>query len=415
MGTGLYGRLACRLMLAASAAALTSACSSDPSPQSLTGVSRSVFTEDEYGVSSSPRSSSRAKGGGQFKLGQPYKVAGRWYVPRDNPHYDEYGVASWYGADFHGRRTANGEVFDANALTAAHTTLPLPCYAYVTNVDNGKTILVRVNDRGPYVNDRLIDMSYAAAKQLDFLQRGRARVRVRFAGLAPLNGDDRRERQFLASQLNRERDVAEADPPPASRGYASAEVQASRLPPDASDRWDPNAYRAALAGKPVPPPPAPARRAGAFVRTASLDDNTVASGRMALAAPNPQGYEPQGYETQSQGYEAPQRFAPASGAPDEQVSFETPSERQDSYAPQAARGYAPRTYVQVGLFRERSNAERLRRELGAVGPVEVSPMPAESGGQVYRVRVGPLAPADAGRTQSRIAAYGVTNTAIVTD
>ena len=128
----------------------------------------------------------------------------RWQAagtfPREDPNYEAYGVASWYGADFHGRRTANGEVFDANALTAAHPTMPLPCYAYVTNLDNGRTVLVRVNDRGPYVNDRIIDMSYAAAKQLGYTSRGRARVRVRYAGRAPLNGDDRYERQFLASQ-----------------------------------------------------------------------------------------------------------------------------------------------------------------------------------------------------------------------
>lgn len=125
--------------------------------------------------------------------------------PREDPNYQASGVASWYGADFHGRRTANGEVFDAKALTAAHPTLPLPSYAYVTNLENGKTVLVRVNDRGPYVNDRLIDMSYAAAKHLGYTNNGRARVRVRFAGLAPLNGDDSRERQFLASQESGQR------------------------------------------------------------------------------------------------------------------------------------------------------------------------------------------------------------------
>ena len=129
----------------------------------------------EYGVRTSPRVASVnvPKGGGGYKLGSPYKVAGRWYVPREDPNYEAYGVASWYGADFHGRRTANGEVFDANALTAAHPTMPLPCYAYVTNLDNGRTVLVRVNDRGPYVNDRIIDMSYAAAKQLGYTSRGR--------------------------------------------------------------------------------------------------------------------------------------------------------------------------------------------------------------------------------------------------
>ncbi len=140
---------------------MTAACSSDPPARTVGGVSRPVFSEDEFGVSTSPRVAAYdiPKGGGTFKLGSPYKVADRWYVPREDPNYDEVGIASWYGADFHGRRTANGEVFDANALTAAHPTLPLPCYAYVTNLDNGKTVLVRVNDRGPYVNDRLIDMS----------------------------------------------------------------------------------------------------------------------------------------------------------------------------------------------------------------------------------------------------------------
>jgi rare lipoprotein A len=390
------------VLLAVSAAALLSACSSDPSPQSLTGVSRSTFTESEYGVSSSPRVASNyvPKGGGTFKLGAPYKVAGRWYVPRDNPGYDEYGIASWYGADFHGRRTANGEVFDANALTAAHPTLPLPCYAYVTNVDNGRTVLVRVNDRGPYVNDRLIDMSYAAAKQLGYLGKGRARVRVRFAGLAPLNGDDSRERQFIASQQRWPQQPREMAPPP-SRDYAAAEERGSGLPAEASDRWDPNAYRASLAGKAPPPPPAPARRSRAFVQTASIGERNMGEGRMSLAAtPQPEAFD------------APQPFAPSQSS----------SDGGDAYDPSASMsgatggaGYSARSYVQVGIFRDRSNAERLRRELGTLGPVEVAPMQAENGAQVYRVRVGPFSQQDASRAQGRIASYGVPNSAIVSD
>ena len=180
MSRGPYLQQARRLMLVTSAAALTAACSSDPPVRTVGGVSRSVFSEDEYGVRTSPRVASVnvPKGGGGYKLGSPYKVAGRWYVPREDPNYEAYGVASWYGADFHGRRTANGEVFDANALTAAHPTMPLPCYAYVTNLDNGRTVLVRVNDRGPYVNDRIIDMSYAAAKAARiYISRARPRPR----------------------------------------------------------------------------------------------------------------------------------------------------------------------------------------------------------------------------------------------
>ena len=388
---------ACRLAVAAIVAALTTGCSSNnPSPGSLTGVSRSVFSEDDYGVRSSPRVASEniPKGGGHFKLGSPYKVAGRWYVPREDPNYQEYGVASWYGADFHGRKTANGEVFDAKALTAAHPTLPLPCYAYVTNLANGRTVLVRVNDRGPYVNDRLIDMSYAAAKQLGYIDQGRARVRVRFAGLAPLNGDDSRERQFLASQERGQRPDQWAPVAPA-RQYAAAESRSSGLPPDSSDRWSATAYRAALAGKPVRPPPAAATTYRPYVETASYTEPQAGQGRMALSAPQPQPF-------------VPQRFAAASG---------------DAYggmdagpANSGARAYgSDRTYVQVGIFRDRSNAERLRRELGSLGPVEVAPLQVGGGSQAYRVRVGPFSQADASRTQSQIATYGVAGTAIVSD
>ena len=159
--------------------------------------------DPNLGVAASPRVSSGGrvpKGGGVYKVGKPYKVAGRWYVPQEVSHYDRTGIASWYGAAFHGRRTANGEIYDMNALTAGHPTLPLPSYAYVTNLNNGRTILVRVNDRGPYVGNRLIDLSRRSATELGFKGHGLARVRVRYAGRAPLNGDDWRERQHLAAQ-----------------------------------------------------------------------------------------------------------------------------------------------------------------------------------------------------------------------
>lgn len=140
------------------------------------------------------------KGGGIYKVGKPYKVGGRWYRPRVDPNYDRTGTASWYGEAFHGRRTANGEIYDMYALTAGHPTLPLPSYAYVTNRDNGRTILVRINDRGPYVNDRLIDLSWQSARALGYTRHGLARVRVRYAGRAPLDGNDLTERRHLAAQ-----------------------------------------------------------------------------------------------------------------------------------------------------------------------------------------------------------------------
>jgi rare lipoprotein A len=140
------------------------------------------------------------KGGGRYKVGDPYQIDGQWFVPGEDPAYDRTGVASYYAEDFHGRRTSNGEVFDMWALTAAHPTLPLPSYAYVTNLDNGRTLLVRVNDRGPYAKGRVIDVSRATARYLGFERQGTARMRVRYAGRAPLSGDDGSEQRFLANQ-----------------------------------------------------------------------------------------------------------------------------------------------------------------------------------------------------------------------
>lgn len=113
-----------------------------------------------------------------YLVGQPYQIGGRWYHPREDFDYDRTGVASWYGADFHGRRTANGETYDMGALTAAHPTLPMPTIVRVTNLENGRSVVVRVNDRGPFAEDRIIDLSRAGARELGFEQNGLARVRV---------------------------------------------------------------------------------------------------------------------------------------------------------------------------------------------------------------------------------------------
>src|SRR5580704_4438598 len=157
--------------------------------------------DPKYGVSSSPRvvefGEPVPKGGGVYRVGKPYTVAGRVYVPEEDVNYREEGLASWYGDDFHGRLTANGEVFDMASLTAAHPTLPMPCYARVTNLGNGKSLIVRVNDRGPYHGNRLIDVSNKAAELLEFKGNGVARVRVEYVGRAPLEGSD--DRQLIAT------------------------------------------------------------------------------------------------------------------------------------------------------------------------------------------------------------------------
>jgi rare lipoprotein A len=121
------------------------------------------------------------------KLGKPYKIAGRWYHPKHDPSYDERGIASWYGPNFHGKLTANGEIFDMNRLTAAHTTLPLPSLVRVTNLENGRQTVLRVNDRGPFAGNRIIDLSRAAAEELGTLHAGLGKVRVQYLGPAPMS------------------------------------------------------------------------------------------------------------------------------------------------------------------------------------------------------------------------------------
>src|ERR1700726_5186115 len=157
--------------------------------------------DPKYGVSSSPRvvelGEPVPKGGGTYRIGKPYTVSGRVYVPEEDTNYRQEGMASWYGDDFHGRLTANGEVFDMESLTAAHPTLPMPCYARVTNLGNGKSLIVRVNDRGPYHGNRLIDVSNKAAELLEFKGVGVARVRVEYVARAPLEGSD--DRQLMAT------------------------------------------------------------------------------------------------------------------------------------------------------------------------------------------------------------------------
>jgi rare lipoprotein A len=157
--------------------------------------------DPKYGVSSSPRVVAKGepvpKGGGTYRVGKPYTVAGRVYVPEEDPNYRAEGMASWYGDDFHGRLTANGEVFDMMSLTAAHPTLPIPSYARVTNLSNGRSLIVRVNDRGPYHGNRLIDVSNRASELLEFKGKGVARVRVEYVGRAPLEGSD--DRQLMAT------------------------------------------------------------------------------------------------------------------------------------------------------------------------------------------------------------------------
>ncbi len=170
-GAGVAAVAACALLLAG--------CSGSSSKDPFAGVGSPRWE----GAGPPP------KGGGREMIGEPYEVAGRWFYPRADDRYDRTGRASWYGEAFHKRMTSNGEWFDMDYLSAAHATMPLPSYVKVTNVANGRAVVLRVNDRGPFVGDRIIDVSKRAADALAFRHSGTAEVRVQYLGPAPV--DDR--------------------------------------------------------------------------------------------------------------------------------------------------------------------------------------------------------------------------------
>jgi rare lipoprotein A len=189
---------------------------------------------------------------GSLKIGQPYQVDGVWYYPHNDPNYDETGLASWYGEPFHGRATANGETYDMNVISAAHKTLPLPSYVRVTNLDNGRSMVVRVNDRGPFVNGRIIDVSRRGAQLLGFYEKGTAKVRVTVVNdadggpIAPKPATPPATQVALAAAPQTSVQAA-ALPPPAG-------VEAQTVQPQAPRGRQPAPVATAAPREAVPPP-----------------------------------------------------------------------------------------------------------------------------------------------------------------
>jgi rare lipoprotein A len=226
--------------------------------------------DSRYGVSPSPRvvdlGEPVPKGGGVYRVGTPYVVGGRTYVPSEDPHYAAIGLASWYGEDFHGRYTANGEIYDLNAISAAHPTMPIPSYARVTNLSNGRSLVVRVNDRGPFAANRIIDVSVRAATLLDFYDRGTTRVRVEYLGRAPLEGSSDR---VLRATLR------ESRPAPDPRTVTLADLEGPDFPP-APPPPSPTAIFASAVSRPPAREPRP-------VQATSYTDPAEASGMQGTA------------------------------------------------------------------------------------------------------------------------------------
>jgi len=220
-----------------------------------------------------------------MKIGQPYQVQGRWYYPADVRDYDEVGMASWYGPGFHSGSTANGEYYDSSWISAAHKTLPLPCYVEVTALDTGRTILVRINDRGPFVADRVIDLSLGAARLLGIEKRGLSRVRVR--RVEPNTNDRlalRTGRQAVMRPTASQNELAALN----ARYYARAPVLARSAAPAVPLVTAPPAVVTA-------PSPSFAIPSGLFVQVATLSDQARASTlAAALSAYGSSRIEPAG-------------------------------------------------------------------------------------------------------------------------
>lgn len=303
---GAFYRLARLAALGAGCLALAN-CSS--------GVGR---LDPRYGVAAServvPLGERAPKGGGVYKTGKAYTVAGRTYVPTTDPRdYHAVGLASWYGDDFHGRYTANGEIFDEQSISAASPVLPLPSYARVTNLSNHRSIIVRVNDRGPYAKNRILDVSRHTAKLLGFHDRGVAKVQVDYVGRAPLKGSN--DRELIASL--RQHGPAEARPVMVasngrmSRAYFDARPMGNVLPPErpygASQGGEtvvadagpaPTTEFAAAAKAPQPAmarikqvPLPPAEPQGAQAAVPTLDDQVASAHVSPVSAYAPMGYD----------------------------------------------------------------------------------------------------------------------------
>ncbi|MEO5374771.1 MAG: septal ring lytic transglycosylase RlpA family protein [Alphaproteobacteria bacterium] len=224
---------------------------------------------------------------GNYKVGEPYQINGIWYYPHEDYDYRENGVASWYGADFHGKRTANGEIYDMNAMTAAHRTLPMPSLVRVTNQTNGRTLVVRVNDRGPFANDRILDLSRRSAQLLGFEEAGTTRVKVEILteesialksqllrnNLAGAPRVDSVPRAIVASETLPPLPVtSEALPPVAAARSPAPPPKAKVATPAAA----PTPAKAPAKAAPPATPPAGVEKPGVFVQAASFANEDFA-------------------------------------------------------------------------------------------------------------------------------------------
>jgi rare lipoprotein A len=306
------------------------------------------------------------KANGYYKVGEPYQIAGVWYYPKVDYDYDETGIASWYGEQFHAKQTANGEIFDMNEVSAAHKTLPLPSLVRVTNLENGRSMVIRVNDRGPFAPGRIIDLSRRSAQLLGTDRSGLARVRVQILG---------DESRAIADAMTRGR------PEPVMVASAAAASTASDAVPVQVRPDVPNAApRASVAVQALPLP---------------------ASGSAATPAP-PVAVAPAPSGVMAEA---------SAGAVARQVAALTPPQPNVTTVPVVP----TEIYVQAGAFQNVQNAIRLSGQLATIGRATVSPKPIR-GQTLYRVRFGPFLTVDeADQTLNRVIQAGFADARVIVD
>ncbi len=436
---------ASRILGVSGVALLLANCASEPtrSRQLSAQNQREIgaFADKRKYGSASPRvvqyGDNVPKGGGRDHVGKPYRVAGRWYTPRDNPDYSATGNSSWYGDAFHGRKTANGEVYDKHAYTAAHPTMPLPSYARVTNMTNNRSIIVRVNDRGPFHAGRIIDVSERVAHALEFKHIGTARVKVDYVQRASTSGSDDRK---LVSTLRTDGQMAQL--PGGSSPIPSQQpiMVASNEPPPgvAVSRPAFTAVRSqpSVAALPVrqqatdeteqadaPDPSArdvqvtetkPVRRAMPLPTDRPFDLGSIPGAGTPMNRVN-NGQSSPGQNNSGQVVPVRLQPAPPSAARDRVAAvyfapdsgFKAAFNGQDPMRrlkpgvfdaqPQQAVGALTRQTLVVGLFRDKRNAERLTQVLAGHGTPSLTPV-AVSGSTAYRVTSTGFASENAARS-----------------
>jgi rare lipoprotein A len=382
----------------------------------LTGCSQlklgATAVKSMQGTPDAP-SQAQPRAQGTYKVGEPYQIAGVWYYPAEDWTYDETGIASFYGGErtgtnFHGLVTANGELYDMNALTAAHTSLPMPSLVRVTNLDNGRSLVLRVNDRGPFVRGRIIDVSRRAAQLLGFEAQGTARVRVEIMGdesrqlRASLTGRD----EFrTVSAAPRTAVASDALPPPPGARESRAPVQSAALPPpsqmmppaqtDANRQaTNPRTGRARETQAPL------AQRAAPIQTQAANDPPPAPPQAPAQSTTSPRGAP---VVNARPAQPTPTQAAQAPVAPREVAALPV---EQHAHARPVLTQSAPRNsnlWIQAGAFGNYENAYRLSVRLSRYGSTRVIPTTV-NGAQMFRVRLGPIA--DVGEADRVLATLG---------